>query len=366
MDAKYIDVITDLMEIEGDIIGLEAANKGMSVNEDGLIVNGIPLPKLEIDAFNMFEALKIGEEALINKSMFGRFFGRLNVLFSISPDSRMRKRAQDLMLINKNNVLPGASRLKFNEQCINLFLNAWNYQIMRKEDYHQCESLRLELEKILTDTSRNLGQMMGSYIGMLIALLGFPICPPFAIGYFIVSEILFYYYLILTIVSTVKENELVSGTREEFIKLVTVVVASCYMNGSGKTVKIDKDGRLSVADLQKMKVDIDDAKIRMKESFRACEVGVYVDQDEKIKIAELLENSRIGILSKYASSTNKKHSKAYNMMAHNWRHKYRDQQMYSDHALYCVLLGDVMGSLFDLSFACDIYLTTIVRELYKA
>lgn len=366
MNKNYIDVLTDLMEVEGDIIGLEAANKGVSVTEDGLIVNGIPLPKVEIDSFNMFEALKIGEEAIINKSMFGRFFGRLNVLFSISPDSRMRKRAQDLMLINKHNVIPGASRLKFNEQSINLFLNAWNYQIMRKEDYHQCDSLRLELEKTLTDTSRNLGQMMTSYLGMLIALLGFPICPPFAIGYFIVSEILFYYYLIMTVIATVKENELVSGVREEFIKLVTIIVASCYMNGSGKTVKIDKDGRLSVADLQKMRIDIEDAKARMKESFNACEAGVYVEQEEKVRIAELLENSRIGILSKYASATNRKHARAYNMMASNWRSKYRDQQGYSEHALYCVLLGDVMGSLFDLSFACDIYLTTIVRGLYKA
>ena len=76
MNKNYIDVLTDLMEVEGDIIGLEAANKGIKVNEDGLIVNGIPLPKLDIDAFNMFDALKVGEEAAISKSLLGRFFVR--------------------------------------------------------------------------------------------------------------------------------------------------------------------------------------------------------------------------------------------------------------------------------------------------
>lgn len=366
MDAKYIDVITDLMEIEGDIIGLEAANKGIKVNDDGLIVNGIPLPKLDIDAFNMFDALKLGEEAAISKSLLGRFFGRLNVLFSVSPDSRMRKRAEDLMLINPANVLPGPSKLKFNEQSINLFLNAWNYQLMRKEDYGQCEALRTEVERIVGSTNMNMGKMFQSYLAMFGAFIILPLSPAAAIGYLVVTEILFYYYVIMTLISSVEETQLLSGAREEFIRLVSTVVASCYMNGSGKTVKLDKDGKLSIADMQMMKADLDDAKNRMNESFAMNSSGVYVEYQEKMKMVQAIQQSRIAIQGKYVGSTSRKHAQAYNVMSRNWKAIHQKHITYSEHAVYCANLGDVMGSLFELSVACDNHLTTIVRGLYKA
>lgn len=367
MDQKKLEVLIDLIDIEGLMIGYESMFKGEEVNEDMILQNAITVPDIEVNQFNMYNILNIGQEAAINKSLMGRFLGRLNVLFSLNADSRMAKRAADLNLLYSGNVSPGPSKLRINQEAINLFLNAWRYQSMRREDVPRTEALRAELEKVLSAAGDNLGNAVRIRIqGMLLIIPLVVICFPIGLIYAIWNDIMFYYYLIMVIFASAEEGSTLAGHREEFMILVSNVVASCYMNGSGKKVKLEPNGKIPISEMYRIKAEIDDAKSRMDGVFGALHNGVYVEYNDKLKMVDDLIAARLNIQSKYGSETSRKLTKAYNVMAKNWNKIYSKNIGYSEHAVYCAQLADVMYSLMELSMSCDRNLTTIVRDLYKA
>lgn len=367
MDNNKIDILAELANIEGTIIGLEAsAIKGLNLNEDGLIVNGIPMPKIEFDAFSIHEALNLGTEAAINKNVFSRMISRLNVMFSTSADSRMQKRAANLNLIEAGSINPGSSKIKVNKEAVNLFLTAWNYNGMRREDVAQTEALRLHLVNTMNEFDENIRNSITSalkevFIGIPLVVLA----PPIGAIYIFYSDIMAWYYLIMAILTLGEESQILGGYRTEFVRLVSNVVASCYMNGSGKTVKLDKDGRIPLSSLQSMSADIQDIMTRMNNAFGMIKSGTIVDYNDKVEIATTLRNKKELIQSKYVGPNNRKLSQAYNVMASNWRKMYSGSVSYSPDAMYYVHLADTMFNLLELSKACDNHLTTIVDSLYK-
>lgn len=367
MDQKYMDIVTELLDIQGQLIGLEAASKGIHVNEDGLIVNGIKMPKLKEEIFTTMQGLNIGQEAAINRSLMGRFFQRLNVIFSTSADSRMTKRAEDLNLLYSGSVKPGTHNLKINEEAINLFLNAWGYQSMRREDVAQTEALRAQLEKILKASDDNLVNAIRVEIqGILILIPLAIICLPIGMIWAFCVDVMFYYYLIMAIFAAFEESFTVGGGREEFIRLISNVIASCYMNGSGKKIKLDAAGRIPANVMAQMKADIDDARARMDAKFSSLSTsGSMVEYEEKVRIAQKLEAARLNIQNKYTAATNRKLSSVYNVMAKNWNIIHAKEVSYNEHAVYCAQLADLVYSYYELNKSCDRNLTTIVRELYK-
>lgn len=365
MNIKDAAVMADLLEVEGTIIGMEAMFKGEELLESGAIKNNIAF--LMNDPMTELAFMGMSTEAAISKGIWGRLFGRLNVFFSTNADSRNAKRARDLDLLNSAAVDQRPSVLRFNKESINLFLNAWNYQMMRKEDIKELEMLRGEFLGIINDPSSEFGKALRTYLIRIpitfpIAILSIPL----AFAWIFVTDVVIYYYLITCVLASIEKMSVLGGGREDFMRLISNMIGSIYMNGSGKSVKFDKNGHLPVSELQRIKVDIESATSRMRAAFGAVKSGTPVDYREKLDIVKMLQEARITIQSKYSGLSNNKMVGAYNKMAKSINSNHLKERGYSEWAIYCANVADVMGAIVMNSRACDECLTTIVRDLYKA
>ena len=359
------ELIVELSNIASNLIGLEAEMDGLEFNENGSLKDGCRAPEdIQRDAYNMF----MSAEAAINKSFYGRTIGRLNVFFSLNSDSRNGKRAADLNLLNTASIEPGPSVVKFNKNCVNLYLNALGYTRMQQGDLQNVEQLRTEFYKIMQEPENELHKAFQTYIHrIIIAIPLLVLSVPLTLIWVVVTDILIYYYLILSILATLERLGVVSGGREDFVRLLSAIVKSVYENGSGKTVKLDSNGMLSNADMVQMKNTIEDATGRMNAEFEMCRRGVSVEYDEKVQLVNLLKDNRVMIQSKYSADPmmSRKMTSFYNTYARSVANKHDSEKGYSEYAVRLSNLADLTAAIINNGLSCDRNLTTMVRELYK-
>lgn len=363
------EILSDLSVIDSDLISLEAMSRGFNVSESGAILDIIEPDYLVETPFNMFETLRIGEEAMINKSAWGRIFGRLNVLFSMNHDSRMAKRAGDLNYINSGTVNPGSSNVKFDNESINLFLNAFNYQRVDRSKVSELEPFRQRLIESLNDTSSYLYKALKLYFGgVVVALILFLVSIPLAILFAFVVDICIYYYVIMAALSFLgfEDAKTSSMTSSEMVPFVCKLIGAIYENGSGKKVKYEPDGTLSMAELSRISVDIEDATNRMNSSFARCSGGVNIEYNDKLKIANQLKGASATIIQKYTDpNISKKGLALYNLVATKIAKRERKAMQYNDYSQRMASICDALHSIIVNSQSCDKNLTTIVRGLYR-
>lgn len=371
MKTNTVDVLSELLSIEGNIIGLESKLlDGVTLNSNGSIKNGAVIPELDMsNVYNMFNALNIGTEAAINKSFMGRMLGRLNVFFSINSDSRNAKRSADLNLLNTSSINPGSSVLPFTEETVNLYINALGYTAIRREDLQGIEAMRQEFVRIMNDPDEQFNNMMTAWFkqivyGIPLAILVLPI----GLIYMWAMEIMFYYYFILVIIASVEQGNVLGGNRDEFLKLVYALTASAYKNGSGKQVKFEADGSISINEMRRMIEDVKDASSRLLSSLESNKRGTLVEYEGKVKLVTMLKDNRVMIQSKYTPNydMNKKMGGFYNIYVKNVANKYKKAVSYDDSMVKLGVLAELMGCLIENGATCDKALTTIVRGLYKA
>lgn len=371
MKENVCDILSGLLSIEGNIIGIESRiTNGSDLNENGSIKNGASIPDLDMDnVYNMFNAINIGTEAAINKSFMGRMLGRLNVFFSVNSDSRNAKRSADLNLLNSSAINPGSSKLPFTSETVNLYINALGYTAVRREDLQNLEAMRQEFVRLMNDPDDQFNNMMSSWFKQVV--YGIPLTIlvlPIGLIYIWAMEIMFYYYFILCIMASVEQGNVLGGHRDYFLKLAYGIVASAYKNGSGKQVKMEADGSISISEMNRMIADVSDATSRLKSSLESNRNGTIVEYSDKVKLVETLKDNRVMIQTKYAPNydMNRKMGGFYNIYVKNIAKKYKKSVSYDESMIRVGILADLMGTLIENGITCDKALTTIVRGLYKA
>ena len=370
MKDNKLDVFGDLMDIQGDIIALEAMFEGKEVTPEGVVMD-YDLSKMigSMEGVEFLNSLRLGTEAAINKSLLGRVMQKLNVFFTASRDDRMQKRIADLNLINTGSIIPGPSTLKYDKEAINLFLNAWGYISCDPKELEKAEALRVEFMRLINEPDSRLGKALGAYLAEI--LVGFPIAVfisvPIGIGVMFVYDVMFWYYIITCLMICFQRDEVLAGTRPEFAKLITQLTIAAYKNGSGKTITVNKDGKASISDLQKIKEEVQDATMRMRSRFEMNKNGTLVEYKDKVEIAKTLRDSRLMFAAKYTghSNMNSRAARFYNIMSRNFKNLYNQSVSYDETSIYLVNVAEAMAAIMENSILCDKYLTTIIRGLYK-
>lgn len=370
MKDNRLDVFGDLMDIQGDIVALEAMFEGKEITPEGVIMD-YDLSKMigSMEGVEFINKLRIGNEAAINKSLLGRIMQKLNVFFTASGDERMAKRVADINLINTGSIIPGPSTLKYDKEAINLFLNAWGYISCDPKELEKAEALRSEFMRLINEPDARLNKALGAYLAEL--LVGFPIAMfislPIGVGIMFVYDVMFWYYIITCLMVCFQRDEVIAGVRPEFAKLITQLTIAAYKNGSGKTINVDKDGKVAISDLVKIKEEVQDATMRMRNRFEMNKNGTLVEYKDKVEIAKTLQDSRIKLAAKYTghSNMNKRATRFYNIMSRNFQKLYNQSITYDDTSVYLVNVAEAMAAIMENSILCDKYLTTIVRGLYK-
>lgn len=363
------DILAELAAIDGEMLGLEAMSRGLDVTESGAILNAFKPGELEETPFNMFERLKVGDEAMINSSPWGRIFGRLNVLFSMNHDSRMAKRAADLNYINTGTIDPNTSVAKFDLDAINLYLNAFNYQRVDRSKIAELEGFRQRLQSVLETPGSYLAKCIKWYFGgrVLILILLF-ISIPLAFAMAFITDFCVIYYLLMSIFSALGLDDSIDNslTSAEIVPFISKLIGAIYENGSGKKVKYESDGSLSIGELNRIAVDIEDAMNRMNNAFIRCSRGTPVEYKSKVEIANRLKSATMIINQKYYDpNINKKGIALYNLVAKKIAKKERKAIQYSPYSQKIATMCDVLDIIIRNSRSCDDHLTTIVRGLYK-
>lgn len=365
---KDMKILEDLAESYGRILALEAMVTNRKVNDNGSIAleaTDIPYNEEMATEFDIF-GKSLGFEAAVNKTMWGRMLGRLDVFFSANADSRNAKRAADLNLLNTMSINPGPSQLKFNYNSINLYINALGYTAIRQEDLKEIEILRSEFAALMNDPENQFMKALEVYITrVIVALPMILVSIPLALAIVVVTDIMIYYYLFLSIMATFDRMGILLGGREDFTRLISAIVASVYRNGSGKSVKLDSTGNLSISDLQRITAEIKDATARMNASFLSN--PTVVDYDDKVKLVQALQDNRVKIQSKYhpTGDMNRKMTSFYNIYMKNLASKHKKEVSYSQFAAYLANLSEAVSAIIENGLSCDKNLTTIVRGLYK-
>ena len=363
------EILAELATIDGEMISLEAMSKGLDVSESGAIIDGFKPGEIEESPFNMFERLRIGDEAMINSSVWGRIFGRLNVLFSMNHDSRMSKRAADLNFINTATIDNNTSVAKFDSSAVNLFLNAFNYQRVDRSKLSELEGFRLRLKSALeTPGSYLVKSLKWWFGGRVVVLMLIFVSIPLAILMAVATDFFVYYYLLMAIFTAIGVTGDVdqSMTSSEIVPFICKLIGAVYENGSGKKVKYEEDGSLSIGELNRISVDIEDAMNRMNNAFIRCSRGVPVDYEDKVKIAKQLKDATADINQKYHDPNISKQGIAlYNLVAVKVAKREEKAMRYSPYSQKIAIICDVMNMLIENSKNCDKHLTTIVRGLYK-
>lgn len=363
------DIMSELGAITGEIIGLEALANGYELNENGSIRDGISMPALnDDDIITTILSASLGTEAVIRRSFAGKLLHNLNIFFSVNSDSRNSKRAADLSLIDTQGLSQGPSTLKFNKQCINLYVNALGFTSMDRSDLEGLEGLRKEFHDMMKNPDSHLATAFKTYIGRI--LIGLPmllVSVPLTIAWCIVTDFVIYYYLIMCIIASFEQAQTLAGTKDDFTRLICGIVASVYKHGSGKTVKFNPNGTIPVAELNRMESEIRDATYRMQDAFNLNSRGNLVEYNDKLEMLNMLKDKRVMIQTRYHydSDLSRKMGSFYNAYAKNSAKLKSVNQSYSEYSLYLTALSNVMSAIIDNGIACDKSLSIIVNGLYR-
>ena len=353
-----------------DLIGIESEIElqGAKLKDKNLDEVEYALEYLIKYEDEFYESMReYGFENIMGKGMFSRMLSSLKAMIS-SPEEWIAMTARDISMINTAEINPGLTTTKFDHQAVVLWLKRFNYLCIDPAKMQELSSHRRELMRRIGDIKSAPGEYFKAVgLGYLIVILEFVLGMPF--GVIIVTaficDVYIWFKLICWIVAALDWVKIGQGEfADKWIDAMCEIAADMYMNGSGKKISKDKDGKVSIEDLNKIIREYRSINDETESAFLRCETGVDLDYNSKLQIANLLrENARNLSLDKTKST-------AKNVQAYLRSISRRlDKKVYnfsgSPYAPKCNALSELWDVVWIMSKRSRQELKLIVKGLYR-